>query len=88
MSNTSASNELPGNSALKLIQLVLENNHFRFNKENYMQKMGTASGSPMAPASASLFLGKLEKEFLESRDLVPSVWLRFLDDISWNRIIL
>ena len=35
----------------------------------------------MAPAYASLLMGKLEQEFLESRDLVPSVWLRFLDDI-------
>ena len=53
LSNTSASNELPGNSVLKLIQLVLENNHFWFNKENYIQKMGTEMGSPMAPAYAS-----------------------------------
>ena len=81
LNNISASNELPVNSVLKLIQLVLENNHFRFNKENYIQKMGTAMGSPMAPAYASLFMGKLEQEFLESRDLVPSLWLRFLDDI-------
>ena len=81
LNNTSASNELPVSSLLKLIQLVLENNHFRFNKENYIQKMGTAMGSPMAPAYASLFMGKLEQEFLESRDLVPSVWLRFLNYI-------
>ena len=31
LNNTSALNELPVNSVLKLIQLVLENNHFRFN---------------------------------------------------------
>ena len=71
---------------LKLIELVLENNHFQFNSENYMQKMGTAMGSPMAPAYASLFMGKLEKEFLEGRGILPSMWLRFLDDIFmvWN----
>ena len=46
-----------------------------------MQKVGTAMGSPMAPSYASLFMGTLEKDFLESRDLVSSVWLRFLDDI-------
>ena len=81
LSNTSACNELPVNSVLKLIQLVLENNHFRFNKENYIQKMGTAMGSPMVPAFAFLFMGKLEQEFLKSRNLVPSIWLRFLDNI-------
>ena len=81
LNNTSSSNELPVNSVLKLIQLVLENNHFRFNKENYIQKMGTAMGSPRTRVYASLFMCKLEHELLESRDLVPSVWLRFLNDI-------
>ena len=39
-----------------------------------MQNIGTA------PSYASLFMDKLEHEFLESTYLVPSVW-RFLDDI-------
>ena len=61
--------------------LVLEKNHFQFNKENYMQRMGTAMGSPMAPSYTSLFMGKLEQDFLESRDYAPSIWLRFFDGI-------
>ena len=86
LNKNSSSNDLPVDSMLKLIELVLENNHFQFNSENYMQKMGTAMGSPMAPAYASLFMGKLEKEFLEGRGILPSMWLRFLDDIFmvWN----
>ena len=38
-------------------------------------------GSPMAPAYVSLFMGKLEQDFIQSRSLGPSTWLRFLDDI-------
>ena len=38
-------------------------------------------GSPMAPAYASLFRGKLEQDFIQSRSLGPNTWLRFLDDI-------
>ena len=38
-------------------------------------------GSSMAPTYASLFNGKLERDFLERCTLKPSVWLRFLDDI-------
>ena len=51
--------------------------------------MGTAMGSPMAPAYASLFMGKLEQDFLKSRSLAPSIWLRFLDDIFmvWDHSI-
>ena len=35
----------------------------------------------MAPAYASLFMGKFEKDFLESSDVQLFLWIRFLDDI-------
>ena len=40
----------------------------------------------MAPRFASLFMGKLEMDFLSSRVKKPLIWLRFLDDIFmvWN----
>ena len=81
-SNTS----LSVGSICKLMELVLKNNHFQFNGVNYIQNMGTAMGSPAAPAFASLFMGKLEQDYLLSRDLTPALWLRFLDDIFmiWN----
>ena len=79
-SNTCTSHQLPVDSILNLIRLVLENNHFQFNNDNYLQKMGTAMGSPMAPAYASLFMGKLEQDFIQNRSLGPSTWMRFLDD--------
>jgi len=82
----------PNNSTLssedicKIIKLILENNYFQFNNKNYIQIMGTAMGSPMAPSYASLFMGKLEKDFLQKEKFNPSVWFRFLDDIFmiWN----
>ena len=88
-SDTYTRNQLPVECLLSLIRLVLENNHFQFNNDNYIQKMGTAMGSPMAPAYASLFMGKLEQDFLKSRSLAPSIWLRFLDDIFmvWDHSI-
>ena len=70
----------------KLLKLVLENNCFDFNNQTFLQTMGTAMGSSMAPSYASLFMGKLEEEFLNLMPLKPDVWLRFLDDIFmiWN----
>ena len=43
-------------------------------------------GTKMAPSYASLFMGKLEMDFIDSCDKKPLVWLRFLDDIFmiWN----
>ena len=88
-SDTCTRNQLPVDCILSLIRLVLENNHFQFNNDNYLQKMGTAMGIPMAPAYASLFMGKLEQDFLKSRSLAPSIWLRFSDDIFmvWDHSI-
>ena len=38
-------------------------------------------GSSMAPTYASLFMGKLENDFIEQCSLKPTTWLHFLDDI-------
>ena len=65
----------------KLIELVLTKNHFQLNDEDYIQRLGTAMGTRMAPSYASLFMGKFEKDFLESCGVQPLLWLRFLDDI-------
>ena len=48
-----------------LIELVLQNNYFKFNDISYSQKTGTALGSSMAPAYASLFMGKFEMDFMK-----------------------
>ena len=64
----------------KLIQLVLTKNHFQFNDVDYLQKLGTAMGTCMAPSVASLFMGKFEK-FLDSCGVQPLLWLRILDGI-------
>ena len=68
-------------SILKLIELVMTKNHFQFNDVDYLQKLGTAMGTRMAPSYASLFMGKLEKEILDSCGVQSLLWLRFLDDI-------
>ena len=68
-SDTCTSHQLPIDSILSLIRLVLENNHFRFNNDNYLQETGAAMGSPMAPAYASLFMGKLEQDFIQSKKI-------------------
>ena len=75
-----------GSVISKLINLVLTKNNFQFNGENYLQVLGTAMGTRMAPSFASLFMGKLEMDFLDSCDKTPLIWLRFLDDIFmvWN----
>ena len=69
------------NIVSKLLRLVLETNYFQFDDEFYLQNMGTAMGSPMAPAYASLFIGQLEKDFLEICEHKPPRWFCFLHEI-------
>ncbi|XP_053383089.1 uncharacterized protein LOC128549717 [Mercenaria mercenaria] len=72
---------LKSDDVAKLIKLVLQNNYFKFDENFYLQKMGTSMGSSMAPSYGSLFMGKFEQDFLRNRDIQPTLWLRFLDDI-------
>ena len=38
-------------------------------------------GTRMAPSYANLFMGRLEESFLDSRNLKPLFWARYIDDI-------
>ena len=44
-------------------------------------RIGTAMGSSIAPAYASLFMGKFEMDFMKICSEKPTLWLKFLDDI-------
>ena len=76
---------IPTEFIIKLLKLVLENNIFEFNKEFWIQLLGTAMGTRVAPTYANIFMNKLEKEMLASlpahlKQLIFA-WKRFIDDI-------
>ena len=50
---------------------------------NYLHIHGTALRTCMAPSYANLFMGKLEREFLQTQDKIHRVWWRYMyiDDI-------
>ena len=47
-----------------LVLLILTMNCFLFNENYYLQVHGIAMGTHMFPSYVSLFMGKLEHEFL------------------------
>ena len=68
--------------------MFLKNNVFNFEGNYYKQINDTATGTPMAPAAANLFMGLLETKIL---DFYPDAiqrkfWKRCTDDIFllWN----
>ena len=61
-------NSKPSNSGIsteslcELISTVFTKNHFQFNGDKYLQIMGCAMGTKMAPNYVSLFMGKFEED--------------------------
>ena len=74
---------MPTHFLLECLELVLHGNIFEFNNELFIQKIGTAMGTKLAPTYACLFMGFLEEEFLEVKykGLQPRLWKRYIDDI-------
>ena len=78
-----------GDFILDSLELILNNNSFQFDGKNYLQILGTAMGTRMAPAYATLTLAYLEENLYEEirkkygdqkkEEFVRS-WKRYLDD--------
>lgn len=78
------------------LDLILKNNSFQFNNNNYIQILGTAMGTKMAPAYATLTLAYLEETLYTNIEqkygnettlhFIQS-WKRYLDDcfILWKQ---
>jgi hypothetical protein len=73
--------KVPARPLLTLLRLVLENNVITFNGLLFVQILGTAMGTKLAPSYANIFLGKLEKQLLAGYHLKPEVWIRYIDDV-------
>ena len=68
-------------SLVSLGKLVLDSNVFEFNGKMYKQKLGMAIGTKFAPAYAKLFMPSLEEDMLNSCEVKPWVWYRYIDDV-------
>jgi len=73
---------IPKEEFLNAINLVLHSTFFTFNNKFYKQTYGAPMGSPLSPIIADLFLQKLENDVLNSLQIKPIFYLRFVDDIA------
>ena len=75
----------PTTSVLSNIVLhILQNNVLQFEEQFYLQTLGTAMGTPMAPSIANIFMGWLERRLLSTSpwQIRTDVWCRYIDDIA------
>ena len=72
----------PSNLSLtELLAQVLTLNNFKFNDRHYLQIGGTAMGTRLAPSYANIFMSDFEDKYVDTYQLQPLLWLRYIDDI-------
>ena len=69
------------NDLVKMSAFVFKNNCFEFNGEVKHLKTGTAIGTNFSPTYASIFKDEIEINFLDTQELKPLVWFRYIDDV-------
>ena len=70
----------PTEDLIHLIKLMHTKN-FVFRGEHYLQNLGTAMGTQMAPSYANILMGDLERKILDKVDKRPNIWWRYIDDV-------
>ena len=66
---------------VKMAKFVLKNNYFEFNGKVKQQISGTAIGTKFAPPYACIFMDEVETSFIETQEMKPLVWFRYIDDV-------
>ena len=60
-----------------MLGLILKENSFQFNGENYLQTHGTAMGTKMAVSFANIFMAEIETKLIQQNDIKPREWKRY-----------
>ena len=66
---------------VKMAKFVLKNSYFEFKGKVKQQISGTAIGTKFAPPYACIFMDEVETSFLETQEIKPLVWFRYIDDV-------
>ncbi len=67
-------------SLIDILNMCLKSTYFLYNNKFYQQSQGAAMGSPLSPIFANIFMEFLEDIALQTANIKPSLWLRYVDD--------
>ncbi len=74
----------PTDFLVKMTELILKRNYFKFEDSFYLQLQGVPMGSASSPNLSNLFMGKFEEDFVYNNNpFLPFLvcWFRYIDDI-------
>ena len=64
-----------------MLGLIVNENSFQFNGENYLKTHGTAMGTKMAVSFANIFMAKIETTLIQQSETKLKEWRRYIDDV-------
>ena len=67
-------------SVERLLHLCLTITYFMWNGRFYEQKEDAAMGNPLSPVVANIYMEHFEELAMESAEVKPATWLRYIDD--------
>ena len=71
---------LNSNEIISLLYFVLSNNYFIYDDKIFKQIHGCAMGSPVSPLVANLCMEAIEEVAINTSEVQPKVWKRYVDD--------
>ena len=63
------------------MSFILTHTNFVFGDHSYLQTVGTAMSTKIAPCFANLFMTSIERTFIDNSPLTPFFYVRFIDVI-------
>ncbi|XP_020295370.1 uncharacterized protein LOC109860580 [Pseudomyrmex gracilis] len=73
--------KIPLDPFIRALEFVLSSTFFDFNGITYQQTFGTPMGSPLSPIIVDIVLQDLETHCLNSLNITPPFYFRYVDDI-------
>ena len=72
---------IPTRFVREMLGLILNENSFQFNAEDYPLTHRTAMGTKVAVSFANIFMANIETTLIQQNETKPQEWRRYLDDI-------
>ena len=72
---------IPTHYVRDMLGVILTENSFEFNGNNYLQTHGVAMGTKTAVNFANIYMAEIETNLIQQSNTKPREWKRYIDDV-------